>query len=202
MVSHPVPGRRSVGLLTIALLGLSISGPALAETQRWVVESGKSRVGFDAFHPFGNFSGVSETPSGEVEVDIEDLKKPITGSLTAPVASLRTGKTGRDKDLWRALDGEHHPDIRFRIDKVESSFASLTENTDVLLTLHGVLFMRGVERPVSFLGRIRLRQGGLWVRGENRIRPADFGAPPLRSWLISMKDYVLATFDLTLSKAN
>lgn len=202
MVSHPVPGRLASVLLAIPLLGIPLSGSALAETERWVVESGKSRVGFDAFHPFGNFSGASETPSGEVEVDIEDLKKPIKGTLTAPVASLRTGKAGRDKDLRRVLDGERHPEIRFRIDKVDSSFASLTENTDVLLTLRGVLFMRGTERPVSFLGRIRLRQGALWVRGENRLRPDDFGAPPLRSWLVGMREYLLATFDLTLSKAN
>jgi polyisoprenoid-binding protein YceI len=72
----------------------------------------------------------------------------------------------------------------------------------VLLTLHGILSMRGTERPVSFMGRVRLRQGTLWVRGENRIRPADFGIPPLRSWLISMKEHVLATFDLVLSKAK
>jgi polyisoprenoid-binding protein YceI len=202
MVSHPVPARLAAVLLTVALLGVPLAGSARAEAGRWVVESGKSRVGFDAFHPLGNFSGASETPSGEVELDIEDLKKPIKGSLTAPVASLRTGKAGRDKDLRRALDGERHPEIRFRIDKVESSFQSLTENTDVLLTLHGVLTMRGTDRPASFMGRVRLRQGTLWVRGENRLRPGDFGVPLLRSWLVSMKEYVLATFDLALNKAQ
>ena len=202
MVSHPVPGRLISALLTATLFGVYLSGSASAATERWVVESGKSRVDFDAFHSLGNFSGASETPSGEVELDIEDLKKPIKGTLTAPVASLRTGKAGRDKDLRRALDGERHPDIRYRIDKVESSFTSLTDNTDVLLTLHGVLSMRGIERPVSFMGRVRLRQGTLWVRGENRIRPVDFGVPPLRSWLVSMKESVLARFDLILSKAN
>jgi polyisoprenoid-binding protein YceI len=197
-----VPERLALALLTVALCGVPLSGSAIAETERWVLESGKSRVGFDAFHVLGNFSGASETPTGEVELDTEDLKKPIKGGLTVPVASLRTGKAGRDKDLRRALDGEHHPEIRYRIDKVESSFASLTDNTDVLLTLHGVLTMRGTERPVSFTGRIRLRQGTLWVRGENRMRPADFGIPPLRSWLVSMKEYVLATFDLVLNKAK
>ena len=202
MVSHPVPARLASVLLAVALLGVPVAGSAIAGTERWVVESGKSRVGFDAFHPLANFSGTSEAPGGEVELDIEDLRKPIKGSLTVPVASLRTWKAGRDKDLRRALDGERHPEIRYRIDKVESSFASLTDNTDVLLTLHGVLSMRGTERPVSFMGRVRLRQGSLWVRGENRIRPADFGVPPLRSWLISMKEHVLATFDLILSKAS
>jgi polyisoprenoid-binding protein YceI len=202
MVSHPVPGRLASALLAIALLGVPLAGSAVAGTERWVVESGKSRVGFDAFHPLGNFSGVSETPSGEVELGLEGLRRTIKGDLVVPVASLRTGKTGRDKDLRRALDGERHPEIRYRIDKVESSFASLADNTDVLLTLHGVLSMRGTDRPVSFMGRVRLRQGSLWVRGENRIRPADFGVPPLRSWLVSMKDHILATFDLILSKPN
>ena len=202
MVSHPVPARLPAVLLALALFEACLSGSAIAETGRWVMDSGKSRVGFDAFHPTGNFSGASETPSGEVELDIEDLKKPIKGTLNAPVASLRTGKAGRDKELRRALDGERHPEIRFRIDKVESSFQSLTENTDVLLTLYGVLSMRGTERPASFMGRVRLRQGTLWVRGESRLRPGDFGIPLLRSWLVSMKEYVLATFDLALSKEN
>jgi len=69
------------------------------------------------------------------------------------------------------------------------------------LTLHGVLSMRGIERPASFMGRVRLRPGGiLWVRGESRLRPGDFGIPLLRPWLVSMKEHVLATFDLTLNK--
>jgi len=194
--------RLAGALLTIVTLGALLAGPVWAETERWTVEGGKSRAGFDAFHRWGDFSGSSETPSGEVELDIKDLKRPVTGHLTVPVASLRTGKAGRDRDLRRALDGERHPEIRYRIDKVDPSFSSLAENTDVLLTIHGVLTMRGVERPVSFMGRVRLREGTLWVRGENRIRPADFGVPPLRSWLVAMKEHVLATFDLVLRKSE
>jgi polyisoprenoid-binding protein YceI len=197
-----MPSRLACALLAAVALGALMTGPAGATTERWVVDTDKSRAGFDAFHPLGNFSGASEAPSGDVELDIEDLKKPVTGALVVPVATLRTGKAGRDKDLRRALDGERHPEIRYRIDKVESSFASLAPNTDVVLTIRGVLSMRGTERPVAFTGRVRLRDGALWARGESRIRPADFGVPPLRSWLIATREYVLATFDLVLSKAK
>ena len=188
-------------VLPAALLGALPPGPAVAEIQTWTVVSDRSRVGFDAFHGLGDFSGSSEKPAGEVALDIEDLKKPITGVLTVPVSTFRTGKAGRDRDLRRALDEEKHPEIRYQIDKVDSSFPSVAEN-DVLLTLHGVLTMRGAARPVAFMGRVRLREGALWVRGESRIRPADFGIPLLRSWLIPMKEHVLATFDLVLSKAK
>jgi polyisoprenoid-binding protein YceI len=197
-----MPTRPAAALLTTVMLGALLAGPAQAETERWIVESGKSRVGFDAFHVWGNFSGSSDAPTGEIELDISDLKKPVKGILTVPVASLRTGKAGRDKDLRRKLDGERHPEITYRINKVESSFASVAQNSDVLLTIHGVLTMRGTERPVTYTGRVRLRDGTLWARGESRIRPADFGIPPLRSWLVAMKDYVLPTFDLVLSKSK
>jgi polyisoprenoid-binding protein YceI len=197
-----MPARLAAGCLASAVVAIWLVGPASAEMQRFTVDAGKSRVGFDAFHQFGNFSVASEAPTGEVEADIADLKQPIKGTLAVPVASFRSGKSGRDKDLRRALDGEHHPEIRYRIEKIESSFPSLAENTDVLLTIHGVLTMKGVDRPVSFSGRVRLRAGALWVRGESWIKPRDWDVPPLRSWLIATKDSVLATFDLVLSKAQ
>jgi hypothetical protein len=62
--------------------------------------------------------------------------------------------------------------------------------------------LHGVERPVTFAGRIRLRQGTLWVRGESFIKPREFGVPLLRHWLLSIKESVLTTFDLVLSKAQ
>lgn len=191
-----------LALLAIALLGGARPTLAAGEIQRWTVEAGKSRAGFDAYHRLGNFSASSEVPSGEFEADIENMKQPVRGTLTVPVATLRSGKAGRDRDIRKALDGDRHPEIRYRIDKVESSFPSLAENTDVVLAIHGVLSMRGVERPVSFAGRVRLRQGALWVRGESYLKPREFGIPLLRDWFFSIKDSVLATFDLVLNKAT
>lgn len=197
-----MPIRSVAALLALAVLAALPPGTVRAEAERWTVDSGTSRVGFDAFHAWGNFSGASESPSGEIELDVTDLKKPVTGGLTVLAASFRTGKASRDKDLRRNLESERHPQINYRIDKVESSFASVAENSDVLLTIHGVLTMRGTGRPVTFMGRVRLKDGGLWARGESRLRPADFGVAPLRSWLVAMKEYVLVTFDLRLSKSK
>ena len=189
--------------LPFALLIAALSaGPAPAETELWVVDTARSRAGFDAYHPLGNFTGTSEAVSGEVYLDIADLKKPVRGRVNVPVPTLRTGKSGRDKDLRRALDGDRHPDVRFRIDRMDSSFTSVAENNDVLVTIHGVLTMRGGEGPAGFTGRVRLRGGTLWARGESRIVPLDWGVPLLRSWLVSMKDHVLATFDLVLSRSQ
>jgi len=206
MVSQPVPGPRALAALVGALLGGAVLwSPSLAETQRFTIEPDKSRVSFDAFHPFafGTFSAAADGPTGEVELDVSDLRQPIKGSLTVPAIGLRSGDASRDKDIRRALDTDRHPEIRYRVDKVDSSFPSLAENNDVILTIHGVLTVKDIDRPTTFAGRIRLRPGGaLWVRGESWVRPRDWGVPLIRSWMISMKDSVLAIFDLTLSRAK
>lgn len=206
MVFQPVLGPRAlVAAVCACLAGAVLALPAHAETQRFTIEPGKSRVSFDAFHPFkfGTFSAAADGPTGKVEVDVADLRQPVKGSLTVAATALRSGETGRDKEIRRALDTEHHPEIRFRIEKMDSSFPSLAENNDVILTIHGVLSIKDVDRPTTFAGRVRLRPGGaLWVRGEGWVKPRDWGVPLLRSWTISMKDSVLAIFDLTLSKSQ
>jgi polyisoprenoid-binding protein YceI len=201
-----VLGPRALTALVGALLGGAVlSSPTLAETQRFTIEPEKSRVSFDAFHPFafGTFSAAADGPTGEVELDVSDLRQPIKGSLTVPATGLRSGEASRDKDIRRVLDTDHHAEIRYRVEKVDSSFPSLAENNDVILTIHGVLTVKDIDRPTTFAGRIRLRPGGaLWVRGESWVKPRDWGVPLIRSWMISMKDSVLAIFDLTLSRAK
>ena len=185
--------------------GAVLAAPTLADTQRFIIDPAKSRVSFDAFHPFafGAFSAAADGPTGEVELDLSDLRQPIKGRLTVAATGLRSGDAGRDKDIRRALDTDHHAEMRYRVDKVESSFPSLAENNDVILTIHGVLTVKDIDRPTTFAGRVRLRPGGaLWVRGESWVKPRDWGVPLIRSWMISMKDSVLATFDLILSRAQ
>jgi polyisoprenoid-binding protein YceI len=206
VVFHPVLGPRAlVVFLCVLVAGAAFPSLARADTQRFTVESAKSRVSFDAYHPWtiGVFSAASEGPTGEFEIDISDLRQPVKGGLTVSAAGFRSGDKGRDKDIRQALDVDHHPEIQYRIDKMDSSFPSLAENNDVILTIHGVLSVKGVERPTTFAGRIRLRAGGaLWIRGESWLKPRDWGVPLIRSWLVSMKDSVLAIFDLTLNKSQ
>jgi polyisoprenoid-binding protein YceI len=188
--------------VVVCLLVIAWPLPLSAETHRWTIVEGKSRAGFEAAYRWGSVAGASESPSGEVELDVDDLKQPVKGALTIRASTLHTWKAAWDKDVWGVLDAEHHPEISYRIEKIESSFPSLTENADVTLTIHGLLSIRGVERPASFMSRLRLRQGTLWVRGESYLKASDFAIPSLRYLLLfPTKDRVLATFDLILNKA-
>jgi polyisoprenoid-binding protein YceI len=191
-----------LGLLASALLSAPVARDARAEPRRWTPVPGTSVVSFDASHPLGDFSGTSEHPTGEFEGDAADLKKGVTGWLAVAVRSLKTGDQTRDRDMWKAFEQERFPEIRFEIERVETSFPSVGDQTDVLLTIHGRLTIHGVTRSVTFPGRIRLRDGKLWVRGENRIKMSDFGIAPPRRLMLKVKDSVLASFNLNLAPAE
>jgi polyisoprenoid-binding protein YceI len=188
----------------VALAALvSLAVPAAAEPKRWMPVSGKSQVAFDAAFALGDFTGSTEDVAGEFLADSADLRQGVAGVLRVNPASLRTGVSGRDVDMRRALAVVQYPEIRFTVERVESSFPSVTDRSDVLLTISGLVLIHGVQRPMVFPGRVRLRDDRLWVRGESRLRMSDFGIkPPKRFFLLEVADSVLVRFDLLLAAEN
>lgn len=186
------------GLLALLLLGLA----AEAEPRRWVPVAGRSQVGFGAGFPLGDFTGRGEDLSGEFRADPSDLRLGVTGTLRVAVQGLRTGVSGRDRDMWKVMEAERFPRIRFAVESVESSFPAITDKADVLLTIKGSLLIRDVERPMTFLGRVRFRDDRLWVRGEATLRMTDFGIPPPKKLFLAVRDQMTVSFDLTLAPAE
>lgn len=209
----PVFDRRRAAMLSTpmrlaaaayAWLAIAGLGPCLAaaETARWVPVSGQSIVSFDASFPPSDFSGYCRDVSGEFEADASDLSRGVTGRLTVKVAGLSTGNEGRDKEMWKALAAHRHPTMYFVIQTVEApSFPpGVAEYPDTLLTIQGRLSIAGVERVKRFSGRVRLKQGRLWVRGESRFKMSDFGIKPPQYLLLTVKDEVGVGFDLLLER--
>ena len=168
------------------------------------LSSGKSLVGFDAFHPLGNFSGFERDAQRRGRAGHRGPQEAHQGHAS-PCRSpaCAPGRPGGTRIIRRALDGEHHPEIRYRIEKVESSFQSLTENTDVLLTIHGVSVHAGRRAARELLGARSPSAGrplgpGRESPPSGRLRRPSAAAP---GWS-SMKEYVLATFDLTLEQGQ
>ncbi|HTY79912.1 MAG TPA: YceI family protein [Candidatus Bathyarchaeia archaeon] len=191
-----------VGLACLALASLG-SSPAFAETARWVpVGGGQSLVSFNASFPPADFSGYGRDVTGEFELDASDLGQGVTGRLVVQVATISTGSDGRDKDMLKLLAADRFPTMFFVIQTVDvPSFPlGVGEHTDTLLTIQGRLSIAGVERVKRFSGRVRLKQGRLWVRGETRFKMSDFGIKPPQYLLFRVKDEVGVGFDVTLER--
>lgn len=184
--------------LALALL----ASPADAESSRWVPVAGKSLVAFEATHRLGDFRGSAETVTGEFEADPAEIRAGLTGTLRVPVAALRTGDTGRDRDMLKLLQADTHPLIRYTIGGSEASFNAITAAADVLLTIKGAIEIRGVERPLVFLARARLIGDRIWVRGESKLTLTDFGIEPPRRLWFRVGNEVIVGFDVTLRRAD
>ena len=181
--------------LAIACLAAS---PALAESPRWVTVPGRCFITVDVDFPPGGFSGLGREMSGEFQANPWSLGDGISGQLTATVASLSTGMEGRDKEMMKALAAGKYPTMAFVIQAVTASFHSVSESSDVLLTVQGRLTIAGVDRVKLFSGRVRWRDHRLWVRGETRFKMSDFGIKPPTYLLLTVKDQVGVGFDLLL----
>jgi polyisoprenoid-binding protein YceI len=184
--------------LLVALLAAS----APAQSRRLVPVATKSAVTFEATHALGDFGGRGEEVTGEFQLDTADLRAGVTGVLRVRAASLRTGNESRDRDMRKLLEVDRYPEIRFTIGATDTSFNSITAGADVLLTVKGGLAVRGVERPLTFLARARLRDDRIWVRGESRLKLTDFGIKPPSRLFFSVGDQVSVSFDVTLEPAE
>jgi polyisoprenoid-binding protein YceI len=191
-------GAIALGVLAAAAFAAT---QARADAKRWTTVAGKSQVSFDASFPLGDFVGRAEDVAGEFWGDPTDLRLGVTGALRVKATALRTGVDGRDRDMWRAISAERYPEIRFTVQRVDPSFPSATDRSDVLLTISGLMQVHGVERAMVFPGRVRFRDDRLWVRGETRLNMRDFGIDPPRRLFLRVADSVLVSFDLLLTAA-
>jgi len=187
------------GSLALVLVALT-TGAVDGEPRRWVTVAGKSEVSFAASFPLGNFTGRTETVNGVFRADPENLRQTVSGSLQVDAATLKTGDTGRDREMRKLLAVERYQEIRFTIESVGASYPSVAERSDVLLSITGRMQIRGMERPMVFPGRVRWRSNGLWVRGETQIKMRDFGIPAPSRLFFQVADSVLVGFDVQLGE--
>lgn len=176
------------------------TGAVDGEPRRWVTVAGKSEVSFTASFPLGNFTGRTEGVGGVFRADPQNLRQVVSGSLQVNPATLKTGDNGRDRDMWKLLAVERYAEIRFTVERVEPSFPSVADRSDVLVTITGRMLIRGVERPLVFPGRVRRRNNGLWVRGETQIKMSEFGISPPSRFFFQVADTVLVGFDVQLQE--
>jgi polyisoprenoid-binding protein YceI len=203
MVRYARGRRRALPTALLALAALAtLAAPAASGPKRWTTVPGKSQVAFNASFALGDFAGSSEDVTGEFLADPADLRQGVAGVLRVNPATLRTGVGGRDVDMRRALAVVQYPEIRFTVERVEPSFPSVTDRSDVLLTISGLVLIHGVERPMVFPGRVRLRDDRLWVRGESRLKMRDFGIKPPKRFFLEVADSVGVSFDIVLGAEN
>lgn len=98
-------------------------------------------------------------------------------------ASLSSPKEGLDKNMHKALKVAEHPDIMFRLLRLEAKPAAAAG----ALRAVGVLNIAGVEKEVAFDLKTAVTGATLTISGDVPLLMTDFGIAPPKAMLGMLK---------------
>lgn len=164
------------GLLVAALALAGASSASIVSAQARTFGIDRARTSFTSAAQLETINGVSSTASGTFSVDPSNLSS-TSGTITVPVASIRTGIDERDEHLrspqW--LNAGAHANATFEITSIRGA-SSLTANEDATLQVVGRFTIHGQTHDVT--ARVRAKwdgSTGLRLRARFTIELDDYG---------------------------
>ena len=112
--------------------------------------------------------------------------------------TLKSGKDGLDKNMYKALNTAQHPDITFKFLRFQPGAVAGT------LKATGMLTIAGAEREVTLDLKTEPKDAALIVRGELPLMMTDYGIKPPKAMLgvIKTNPKVTVTFEIVLAPAD
>lgn len=126
----------------------------------------------------------------------------ITGiDVVVPVAGLHSAKSGLDKNMYKALKAEAHPEIRFHMAGYQVSKDAPAGEARV--DAKGSLKIAGVEREVPIAVTVVRDGDAVRLRGSVPLLMSNFGIKPptMMMGTLKTKDQVVVSFDLLIGTA-
>lgn len=188
-----------ITILTLAaVLGTaSLNAGAAEAPSRTLLLKPESRLWLEGDSTMHPYKSEASTLSARVEVS-GDAAAPYAAGLRAlevvvPVAGLKSGKGGLDKNLRKHLKAAEHPDISFKMARYEVV-------SSTFIRVFGALAVAGVEKPAELESALSQTEGGARATGSEELLMSDFGITPPTMFMGALKtaDKVVVHFDLIL----
>jgi polyisoprenoid-binding protein YceI len=196
--------RTLLGLTLAAMLPLAAATLAGTHTPLAIDSARITISGTSNVHPYTASTTTVRVTRAQLAEGVSatdpwtDALKP--GGITAlevavPAATLTSPREGLDKNMHQALGVAQHPEIAFRLLRVEPGSAPDAPRAV------GVLTIAGVEREVAFDITTERQGATLCVHGKLRMLMTDFGIKPPTAMLGMLKTdpKVTVTFDAVLA---
>ena len=196
---------RKYGLTTALLLALLaglVAMPAAQAQTAAPIPQGVVRTGtlsFDGHGTPGPFTGTTSILSGEMRGG--DSLAAVRGWVEAPVKTLVTANTRRDRDLNKSMESDKYPNIRFDLHGVTAAAGT---PDSVPVTLQGALTVHGVTRDVNLPGFVRREGDVLRVRTDFPLNLKDYEIGGLTKMLgmLKMDEQIVVHVDVSFAPAH
>ena len=184
--------RKVAALLVMSAALAAQQRVTLAPTSSLTIE-GTSNV--HAWHATTTalISSIQIAAPGDASSEVEAV------TVTIPVTSLKSGKGGLDKNMYKAMHADKHPTVAYRM----TSFRSSPENAAYAAVVGGLLTVNGVEKEVVLNATISGDAIALKAVGTTKFRMTEFGIKPVTALMGAIRtgDEVTIRFELTGSAA-
>ena len=145
-------------LVSFALLGAAVLGPAGAEQQLVVLDPGRTRIGFRLEATAHDVEGEFALRSGEMRFDPETGQ--ASGQIEVDLTVARTGNKKRDRTMHeRVLESGRFPLAVFRPRRLVGAVAPEGASS---VSIEGVLAFHGADHEMKLEVRV-VREGSRWT---------------------------------------
>lgn len=153
-------------LSAILLMSFTLSA------QEYSVNNNLSNVYIDGTSSLHDWTETVEAIRGTLKADVtgNKLEKLRVLQLTIPVKSIKSGKSGMDKNTYVALKEDKFPEIKYVLKtfKIDGESVRLT----------GDMTVAGVTKSITTVAQSKVQDGKIELTGEFPIKMTTFGVDP------------------------
>lgn len=140
--------------------------------------------------------------NGKMVAELADgqLVKISQLEFTVKAESLKSGKSGMDKNTYKALNTNKHKEISYKLSKVNNIDCITAGSCKV--TTSGTLTVAGTTKPVDITFDVKVKNNNIIVTGSISLKMTEFKIDPPTAVLGTIKtgDQVKIKFQSTFSK--
>lgn len=188
--------KRVFGTLFLMLFLTQVS---IAQTYQ--LNNGSSSLRIDGTSNLHDWDIKAENQKGKITVEISDGKVTAIKDLQISVVaeSLKSGKSGMDKNTYKALKTNQHKEITFKLSSVKSINCS---GSNCKVTVTGNLSIAGTSKPMDITFDMAVSNSNITLTGNKKFNMTTFNVEPPTAMFgtITTGDEVNVVFKSNFSK--
>ncbi len=169
----------------ITTLFVSLFSFQVATSQTYVLNNSSSELEVQGTSSLHDWEITAEEQSGDAQIENSEDFTIKTLSFSVKAESLKSGKSGMDKNTYKALNTNKYKTIDFNLTSV-SKIEKISENS-FKATVKGDLTISGSKQSISLTLNLKLDGSKLLVEGEKPLKMTDFGIEPPKALLGTIK---------------
>lgn len=189
-----------IKIILFALLFGSLQQNVFSQTYNVVAT--KSEIKVDGTSNLHDWTVISKTGhTGKLTAIFGDgtLKDINQLEFELPAESLKSGKSGMDKNTYKALKTEKHNRITFKLERINSLTG---QPGNYQLNMRGSLTIAGTSKSVDLILNLKETANELRLQGNYKLKMTDFNIDPPKALMgtITTGNDVTISFDSTYKK--